>query len=101
MKTRYMNKDMGDGTHLGLITVKHPVLDIKLPALEFRFDGKKMMCFLADSEGNSFVLELFEALGEYIADVEDTKLEAMEDAEKHFAAKLLVEGLLTKQEAAV
>ena len=101
MRSRYLKKDLGDGTHLGIIVVKHPVMDLKLPALQFKFDGKTLMCFLADSEGNSIVLELFEALGEYIADVEDAQLDAMEENEKLFIEKLVEEGKLTKAEATV
>ena len=53
MKSRYMNRDLGDETRLGIIVVKHPVMDLKLPALQFKFGDKTLMCFLADSEGNS------------------------------------------------
>ncbi len=99
MKSRYMNKDLGDETRLGIIVVKHPVMDLKLPALQFKFGNKTLMCFLADSEGNSIVLELFEALGEYIADVEDVQLDAMEENERLFVEKMIEDGRLTKNEA--
>ena len=101
MKSRYMNKDMGDETRLGIIVVKHPAMDLKLPALQFKFGDKTLMCFLADSEGNSIVLELFEALGEYIADVEDAQLDAMEENERVFVEKMVADGKLTKAEAVV
>ncbi len=101
MKSRYLNKDMGDGTRLGIIIVKHPVLDLKLPAMQFKFGGKKLMCFLADSEGKPFVLELFEALGEYIADVEDAQLEALEENERLFVERMIEDGNLSKAEANV
>lgn len=101
MKSRYLNKDMGDGTRLGLIVTKHPVMDLKLPALQFKMGNKTLMCFLADSEGTPFVLELFEALGEYIADVEDASLENMEEQERLFVEKMVEEGKLSKAEAKV
>ena len=101
MKSRYMNKDLGDGTRLGIIVTKHPVMDLKLPALQFKIEDKTLMCFLADSEGNSIVLELFEALGEYIADVEDAQLEAMEENERLFVEKMIENGKLGKAEATV
>lgn len=98
MKSRYLNKDLGDGTRLGIIVAKHPVLELKLPALQFTFGDKKLMCFLADSEGTPFVLELFEALGEYVADVEDVQLESMEEHERLFVEKMIEEGKLGKAE---
>ena len=57
MKSRYMNKDLGDGTRLGIIVTKHPTMDLKLPALQFKIEDKTLMCFLAVAEGNSIVLE--------------------------------------------
>ncbi len=101
MKSRYMNKDLGDETRLGIIIIKHPVLDLKLPALQFKFGDKTLMCFLADSEGNSIVLEVFEALGEYISDVEDAQLDAMEENERLFVEKMIDDGKLTKADAIV
>jgi len=98
MKSVYMDKDLGGGATLRLKIAKHPAMELKLPVLEFSFSGKTLMCFLADEEGTPCVLELFEALGEYIGDVEDVQLNNMEIAEKAFVSKLISAGKMSNKE---
>ncbi len=84
LKGHYFEKDLGDGTVMGIIRTRRPDDDTWALALRLRANGKTATCFLEDVNGVCFVDELTDALLDYMEDVSDIAIEKSEADGKAF-----------------
>ena len=75
LKGRYFQKELGDGTSMGIIRMRRPDDQVFALALQLRVGTKVATCFLEDINGVCFVDELTEALLDYLEDVSEIKIE--------------------------